>query len=103
WLEGVSPSSGGDGTPTRQPAGRRRYFFWPSFLPLFNSTRTSGAIFPPLITATLIVVSGSCARWNRNAATATAPLGSASVLGLAESRRVVSWISSSLTVTISST
>ena len=46
---------------------------------------------------------GSCARWNRNAATATAPLGSASVLGLAESRRVASWISSSLTVTMSST
>src|SRR5271154_5811118 len=65
--------------------------------PFFSSASSAGSILPPLITATLIRVSGNSSRWKRNAATATAPLGSATVFGLALSKRVASRISSSVT------
>src|SRR5712692_3300375 len=73
-----------------------------SHLPQISAS-ICGSMFPPLITATFIVVFGNSSRWNRNAATATAPLGSATVFGSATRRRMASRISSSLTVTMSST
>jgi hypothetical protein len=44
-----------------------------------KSASSAGSILPPLITATLTLVSGSSLAWKRNAATGTAPLGSATV------------------------
>src|SRR6202158_6256302 len=60
-------------------------------------------MLPPLITATLVFVLGNSSAWKRNAATATAPLGSASVWVFALRQSMASRISSSVTVTMSST
>jgi hypothetical protein len=48
-----------------------------------DSFSISGSTFPPLITATASFDAGSSAPWKMNPATATAPLGSATVAGFA--------------------
>jgi len=50
-----------------------------------NSSSILGSIFPPLRIATFNFVRGCWSRWNRKPATATAPLGSATVPGFAAS------------------
>src|SRR5205807_1752394 len=60
-----------------------------------SSSSICGSILPPLMMATFSSVWGNSSRWNRNPATATAPLGSAMVSGFADSNLIAWRISSS--------
>lgn len=64
------------------------------------SASMAGATFPPERTATLVRAGGSWPAWNRHAAVAAAPPGSATSRTSRASRLMASRISSSVTVTM---